>query len=419
MTLDRSGGIGDGHIYCSWSTAAGCCGNNIFNRSTDGGASFSIPMTIPFTPVWGTLAVAADGTLYVSGISPTALHVFIVARSTNAQDPLSGPVFDNTSLLGLGGSVRYGGGSLSTPNPAGLLGQVWVGVDRSGGPNTGNVYLLCSVDPAGEDPLDIYFARSTDSGVTWSAPVRVNDDPVGNNAWQWFGTMSVAPNGRIDAVWNDTRNTGQHEWSELYYASSSDGGVTWSTNQQISPAWDSHVGWPNQNKIGDYYDMISDDVGAHVAWAATFNNEQDVYYTRIGDYDCNGNGVGDSLDIAWGTSPDLNTNGIPDECEDLSSGVLERVASSYRLFQNVPNPFNPTTAIRFDVPAAGGRVTLQVFRVEGRLVRTLVDGYAAGGGQSIVWDGSDDRGRRVSSGLYFYRLRAAGFTEVRKMILLR
>jgi len=63
--------------------------------------------------------------------------------------------------------------------------------------------------------------------------------------------------------------------------------------------------------------MESDLVGAHVAYAATFNGEQDVYYLRIGDYDCNGNGVGDAIDIQNGTSVDSNGNGIPDECEGL------------------------------------------------------------------------------------------------------
>jgi hypothetical protein len=58
-------------------------------------------------------------------------------------------------------------------------------------------------------------------------------------------------------------------------------------------------------------------VGASLAWANTFNGEQDVYYLRIGDYDCNVNGVGDATDIGVGGSPDTNGNGIPDECEDL------------------------------------------------------------------------------------------------------
>jgi hypothetical protein len=81
------------------------------------------------------------------------------------------------------------------------------------------------------------------------------------------------------------------------------------------------VGWPVQQKLGDYYDMVSDDVGAHVAWAATFNGEQDVYYTRIGDYDCNSNAIGDGQDLEDGTSADCNDNGIPDECE-IAAGTV-------------------------------------------------------------------------------------------------
>ena len=125
-------------------------------------------------------------------------------RSSDAKNPLATPTFDQTVLVDLGGVpnafVDVG------PNPVGLLGQVWIAADHSGGPTDGNLYLLSSVDPTGPDPLDVHFARSTDGGATWSAPVRVNDDPTDNGAWQWFGTMSVGPDGRIDAVWNDTRS---------------------------------------------------------------------------------------------------------------------------------------------------------------------------------------------------------------------
>jgi hypothetical protein len=194
------------------------------------------------------------------------------------------------------------------------LGQVWIAVDHSNSPTRGNVYLLASVDPLGPDPLDVMFSRSTDGGASWSAPVRVNDDPVDNGAWQWFGTMSVAPGGRIDVIWNDTRNTEQARLSELYYASSMDGGLSWSENIPVSPVFNSYLGWPNQNKLGDYYDMVSDNGGTSVAYAATFNGEQDVYFLRIGA-DCNDNGVSDDTDIVEGTSDDCNANGIPDECE--------------------------------------------------------------------------------------------------------
>lgn len=192
---------------------------------------------------------------------------------------------------------------------------MYVDNDNSGGATPGNVYVLASVDPPGSDPLDVHFSRSTDGGLTWSPAMRINDDSSDN--WQWFGTMSVAPNGRIDVIWNDTRADPGGYWSELYYRSSSDGGINWTPNTVVSAAFDPHVGWPSQDKIGDYYDMVSDLVGAHVAYAATFNGEQDVYYLRIGDYDCNGNGDGDTNDIGQGVSLDLDLNGIPDECEAL------------------------------------------------------------------------------------------------------
>jgi hypothetical protein len=91
---------------------------------------------------------------------------------------------------------------------------------------------------------------------------------------------------------------------------------------------------------------------------------------------------------------------------------------AFALGQNVPNPFNPTTTIRYHVPA-GGAVTLRVYDVSGRLVRTLVDGHQTPGSKSVIWNGADDRGHGVSSGVYFYRMEAPGFSKTRKMLLLQ
>jgi len=316
MAVDRTGGIGDGNIYAAWDYA-GCCDDNWFNRSVDGAQSFEYPVPIPSFPYWGVTAVGQDGTVYVAGTTSYGVDdAFAVAVSTTVADPGLPMGFDASSPVVLGGALEYGVDP--GPNPGGLLGQVWIAVDHSDGATAANVYVLASVNPPGADPLDVHFVRSTDGGATWSAPVRVNDDPAGSNAWQWFATMAVAPNGRIDVIWNDSRNDPGGFDSQLYYAFSLDGGVTWSANEQLSSAWNPNLGWPDQNKIGDYYDMASDLVGAHVAYAATLNGEQDVYYLRIGDYDCNGNGVGDTIDIQDGTSLDLNDNGIPDECEGLA-----------------------------------------------------------------------------------------------------
>jgi hypothetical protein len=95
------------------------------------------------------------------------------------------------------------------------------------------------------------------------------------------------------------------------------------------------------------------------------------------------------------------------------------VPKAFALRQNAPNPFNPSTTIYYDVPSGGGNVSLRVYDVSGRLVRTLVDGHETEGSKSITWDGTGDRGQSIASGIYFYRMSAPGFNETKKMVLLR
>ncbi len=315
FTIDLTNSIGRGNLYLAWSTAASSTGNRTFTRSTNGGVAWLDPISIPNSPIWGTLAVDSDGTLYIGGVSSSQWPQFYLVRSSNARDRTQTPTFDLSQPVNLNGTLRYGTG----PNPGGLLGQVWIDVDRSNGPYHGRLYFLCSVNPPGSDPLDVYLAFSTDRGATWSAPIRVNDDPPASNAWQWFGTLSVAPDGRVDVIWYDTRNDPNGLLSELRYTCSFDGGLTWMPSIPISPAFHPHIGWPNQDKIGDYIDMASLEAEALIAYAATFNGEQDVYFVRVGD--CNQNGIHDALDIATRRSTDRNRSQIPDECETRPGDV--------------------------------------------------------------------------------------------------
>lgn len=274
--VDRSGGIGDGHIYHVWNSFFGCTNSSTdFNRSIDRGTSFEQPVSTVSEPIWGTTAVGPVGEVYVAGNANTA-GGYAVVKSTTLRNPLLPENFDFSASVDLGGPQQFSTG----PNPGGLLGQVWVAADPNDTGGLGTVYVLASVDPPGADPLDVHFVRSTDGGLTYSAPVRINDDSS-TSAWQWFGTMSVAPDGRIDVIWNDTRNDPGGFDSEVHYSFSVDGGLTWAANVAISPAFDPHIGWPNQSKIGDYYDMVSHDDAAHLAFSATFNGGQDVYYVRI------------------------------------------------------------------------------------------------------------------------------------------
>ena len=91
--------------------------------------------------------------------------------------------------------------------------------------------MLASVQPTGFNTgTDVMFVRSTNGGQTFSTPRRINDDPVNHNKWHWIGTLSVAPNGRIDCVWLDTRNAANNTDSQLFYSYSTDAGDTWSAN---------------------------------------------------------------------------------------------------------------------------------------------------------------------------------------------
>ncbi len=371
MAIDRSGGVGDGHIYSNWNSWYTSCSPGFFTRSTDGNDSYENCTQIPDNPYWGTLIVAPDGRLFSMGSGGSN---FVVARSSNAQNSGQTVSWDFSTDVYLNGSISSGSG----PNPGGLLGQACVATIPYANPDGYAVCVLCSVNPPGGDPLDVSFARSTDGGLTWSNAVRVNDD-IGNN-WQWFGTMSASPSGRIDVVWLDTRDNPGTYLSSLYYSYSEDGGLSWSPNERLSDAFNPHLGWPNQDKMGDYFDMVSDDGGFRLAWAATFNGEQDVYYGRK---TLGGTAVGEGSSV------------------------------SVALLSADANPFSQSTTIRYIVPQ-DVHVTLDVYDVLGRRVSTLVSDDHAAGSFHTQFDGQD-----LTAGVYFLRLNAGDFADTKKVLLLK
>ena len=94
---------------------------------------------------------------------------------------------------------------------------------------------------------------------------------------------------------------------------------------------------------------------------------------------------------------------------------------TFKLAQNYPNPFNPTTVINYNVEV-GGHVTLKVYDIMGRLVKTLVNDYRAAGngnGYNVVWDGTDNSGSHVSAGLYIYSLQTGNKSMTKKMVLMK
>jgi hypothetical protein len=106
---------------------------------------------------------------------------------------------------------------------------------------------------------------------------------------------------------------------------------------------------------------------------------------------------------------------------ELTAGVAQAAAivpTHFDLAQNMPNPFNPSTQINYSLPKAGS-VRLVIFNLLGQEVRTLVAGERAAGLHRLNWDGTDDAGRAMGSGMYIYRLTGEGFVQTRRMMLLK
>ncbi len=136
--------------------------------------------------------------------------------------------------------------------------------------------------------------------------------------------------------------------------------------------------------------------------------------------------VVDSIRISWpsGTVQEL-TGFVADAFyQFLESGdptgvdEAEAVPAAFLLYGNVPNPFNPTTSIRFGLPERS-HINISIYDLAGRLVKTLIDDERDAGYLDVNWQGHDSQGRSVASGLYFVRMQASGFAATKKMMLIR
>ncbi len=348
MAIDTTSSPGRGNLYQVWSPFHNIYNNQnkIFTRSTDGGNSWMAATSLPHLPYYGTIAIGPNGEVYNFG---TAIDVagFWINRSSDATNRFTTPTIDVSTPVNLGGPPVS---DLPGINPGGLLGQAWVAVDCSTGPTRGNVYALCSVTNDPGNLVNVMFSRSTDGGRTWSLPRRINDDSPSQHAAHWFGTLSVAPNGRVDACWNDTRHSADHSHSELYYSWSEDGGLTWAANRPLSPLFDQSVGYPKQNKIGDYMGMVSLNEGACIAYTGTFNGEEDIYFVRAElPIKATIARVGDATRITWNSTLGVNycVQAKGDLSQPWESGTNIACLTATGSITSVDDPLTGSTGPRY------------------------------------------------------------------------
>jgi len=105
----------------------------------------------------------------------------------------------------------------------------------------------------------------------------------------------------------------------------------------------------------------------------------------------------------------------------ISTGVIDRVTAkgkNFELAQNYPNPFNPTTRISYMI-GEDSAIMLKIFNIQGTCVKTLKEGYETSGNHSLYWNGKDEAGNNVASGVYFACLESANTAAIVKMLLVK
>ncbi len=286
-----------GRSYCVYTTWGSGYPPRI-SYTTNGGVSWSTPTDI-IPAASGRVCRAEDlrvgpnGEVYVTWtptVSSSPEDQCAFAKSTNG-----GVTFTGThNAFAMSGLMVFGTGF--TPYGIRMNSFPRIDVDRSGGPRNGWIYILVSqknLAPAGTDP-DIVLHRSTDGGTTWSAGIRVNQDPLNNGKYQFFNAIRVDEYGGINCVYYDNRNTAADS-AEVFVARSIDGGNTWTeynvSGHRFKPKPISGLA---SGYAGDYIGICSgnnkvwpfwmDDVsGVYQAWTASIDLGPSINHTPLGN----------------------------------------------------------------------------------------------------------------------------------------
>ncbi len=251
-------------------------------------------------------------------------------------------------------------------------------VDYSNRSSRGNVYVVWADDRQGTGD-DVWFQRSTNAGANWlSAPIRINDATMNDQFWP---VIQCDSNGYLYTMYYDER-TGSGTLNS-YIAYSTNSGATW-INQRLSDQSFPLISVNADVRIGDYTGIDVYNGKIIPVWTddRIGSPNQEIYTAVLG-----------------------NIIGV--------ETVAENLPSKYDLKQNYPNPFNPVTTINYELPKSGF-VKIVVYNILGTEVYQLVNERKEPGKYKVEFNGEN-----FTSGVYFYKLTLDGFSETKRMLLIK
>lgn len=251
---------------------------------------------------------------------------------------------------------------------------------------------------------------------------------VANGNWvvlAWYDGAKVQA-----AYYGEEGYDGWFKQPELCIAISDDNGETWSDTRYINANPNDAVIDPANHYEGNYAPEFEDMLPVNISLGddlEILSNEPGNYHAKLNfvfmDDEDYGSAVGPAAGAGDLTNSALRYAAFDIEFQEpntaVSSNGVTVVPSADLLAQNYPNPFNPETTIAFDM-VEDGNVSIEVFNVRGQKVKTLVNEHmTAGENYSVVWNGTNDAEQKVSSGIYFYKMKAGNYSSTKKMILMK
>ena len=353
---DNSAG-GGGGIFCNNNSSPSLVNVTILNNSAGGGGGILL---------WGNSSLSLE-------------NVIISGNSADGYDGAGGGIYCYDSNLSLanvtisGNSAEVGGGiycSSSSPSLENVTISSNSAADYGGG-----IFCIDNSDPNlincimwNDSPEEVYFHGSYDPNSITISYSDIQGGPIG---------IVTNSNGMIywleGNLWDEDplfTGAGETPYSLLEDSPCIDAGIPDTTGLNLPP-WD---------LIGNL---------------------------RIWDGDGNGSAIIDMGAYEYGAPPYV----------DVDDNVIVQTPEVF-LQQNYPNPFNPITTINYSLKE-NSKVTLNIYNIKGQKVKTLVDETLESGNHTVIWNGINDNGKSVSSGIYFYKLKAANFEKTKKMIMIK